>query len=136
MNLRPAAFTLIEVMLAVAIFAFAVVGFGVALNDVLGVNSEILRTNQRRQAIESAMALILASANNFQPSQGFVDIPGEGPETSWTLQQQVGWVDPVPVPGPNNTTIPLDGWWQVELRAVDEQKQPVDRIGVLLYRVR
>ena len=136
MKLRPAAFTLIEVMLAVAIFAFAVVGFGVALNDVLGVNSEILRTTQRRQAIESGMALILASANNFQPSRGFEDIPGEGPETSWTLQQQVGWLDPVPVPGPNNTIITLDGWWQVELRAVDEQKQPVDRIGVLLYRVR
>jgi prepilin-type N-terminal cleavage/methylation domain-containing protein len=39
MNTETRGFTLIEVMLAVAIFAFAVVGFGVALNDVLGVNS-------------------------------------------------------------------------------------------------
>lgn len=130
------AFTLIEVMLAVAIFAFAVVGFGVALNDVLGVNSEILRIGQRRQAIESALAQILAKTNNLLPSDGWQEIPGWGSEATWTLEQRVRQLEPVPVPGPNNITVQVSGWWQVDLRALDERKRPADRIGILLYGVR
>lgn len=132
----PRAFTLIEVMLAVAIFAFAVVGFGVALNDVLGVNSEILRTAQRRQAIESVAAQILASTNNLQQGERWQEIPDWGSETTWTLQQWVRPVESFFVAGPNNTQIPLAGWWQVDLRAMDERKRPTERIGILLYGTR
>jgi len=126
-------FTLIEVMLAVAIFAFAVVGFGVALNDVLGVNSEILRTTQRRQAIESAAARILARSNNFAASDGWIEVPGWESEKGWTLQQRVRLVEPIQVAGPNNTFLPLSGWWQVELQALDERDKPVDRISFILW---
>jgi len=130
-------FTLIEVMLAVAIFAFAVVGFGVALNDVLGVNSEILRTAQRRQAIESVAALILASTNNLQESEKWQEIqfPGSAEDT-WTLEQWVRPVETINVAGPNNVSIPVTGWWQVDLRALDERKRPTERIGFLLYGAR
>ena len=129
-------FTLLEVMLAVAIFAFAVVGFGVALNDVLGVNSEILRTSQRRQAIESVAAQILARSNNFQES-GWTDVPGWGSEKTWTLQQQVRQLRDLQVSGPNNTPVPLEAmWWQVDLRARDENGKPVDRIAVILWGLR
>ena len=125
-------FTLLEVMLAVAIFAFAVVGFGVALNDVLGVNSEILRTAQRRQAIESVAAQILARSKNFQES-GWTVVPGWGSEKTWTLEQQVRQLRDLQVSGPNNTSVPLSAmWWQVELRAMDENGKPVDRIAVIL----
>jgi len=136
MKRKPAGFTLIEMMLAVTIFAFAVVGFAVALNDVLGVNSEILRTTQRRQAIESAMALILARSNNFVPSSGWEEIPRGGQETTWTLEQRIRQVEPFPVAGPNNTTVTVFGWWQIDLRALDDRQRPVDRIGVLLYGAR
>ena len=61
-------FTLIEVMLAVAVFAFAAVGFAVALNEVIGINVELLRTGMRRQAMESCAAKILATTNNLQPT--------------------------------------------------------------------
>ena len=66
MKKGAAYFTLIEVMLSVAIFAFAAVGFAVALNDVLGINVEMMRTSQRRQAVESLAARILAASNNLQ----------------------------------------------------------------------
>ena len=130
---RPG-FTLIEVMLAVAIFAFAVVGFGVALNDVLGVNSEILRTAQRRQAIESVAAQILARSNNFAES-GWTPVPGWGSEKTWTISQRVQPVL-VNVPGPNNVSMPLGGWWRVDLQALDENENPVDRIAVILWGLR
>ena len=131
MKNRSPGFTLIEVMLAVAIFAFAVVGFGVALNDVLGVNSEILRTAQRRQAIESVAAQILARSNNFAES-GWTPVPGWGSETTWTLSQQVRPVL-VNVPGPNNTVVQMGGWWRVDLRAQDEKEKVVDQIGFILW---
>lgn len=126
-----AAFTLIEVMLAVAIFAFAVVGFGVALNDVLGINSEILRTAQRRQAIESVAAQILARSNNFAES-GWTPVPNWGSESTWTLSQATKPVL-INVPGPNNTSLPMGGWWRVDLRSLDEKEKPVDRISFLLW---
>jgi len=124
-------FTLIEVMLAVAIFAFAVVGFAVALNDVLGVNSEILRTAQRRQAIESLAAQILARSNNFSES-GWAVVPGWGSEKTWTLWQRVQPVL-VDVPGPNNAALRLGGWWRIDLEARDAGEKPLDQIGFLLW---
>jgi len=130
-NGRGGGFTLIEVMLAVAIFAFAVVGFGVALNDVLGVNTEILRTAQRRQAMESLAAQILARSNNFVES-GWTVVPGWGSEKTWTLWQRVQPVL-VNVPGPNNAALTLGGWWRVDLEARDEKEKALDRIGFLLW---
>lgn len=131
MNRANRGFTLIEVMLAVAIFAFAVVGFGVALNNVLGVNSEILRTAQRRQAIESVAAQILARSNNFEAS-GWQAVPGWGSEKTWTLSQRAEPVL-VNIPGPNNTVQSIGGWWRIDLRALDANEKPVDQVGFLLW---
>ena len=128
-------FTLIEVMLAVAIFAFAVVGFGVALNDVLGVNSEILRTAQRRQAIESVAAQILAVSNNFL-QLGMEPVPEWGSEKTWTVARSV---QPVFLDLPAQGSLPaqkLGGWWQIELQTRDPQDRPLDRIALLLWNQR
>lgn len=131
MRKKTGGFTLIEVMLAVAIFAFAVVGFAVALNDVLGINSEILRTAQRRQAVESVAAQILAASNNLTP-QPWRPVSGWGSEKTWRIQTQVQPVQ-VNVAGPNNQAVTLVGWWRVEVRAEDEKEKPVDRIAFLLW---
>jgi len=128
-------FTLIEVMLAVAIFAFAVVGFGRALNDVLGVNSEILRTAQRRQAIESVAAQILAISNNFAPA-AMEPVPGWGSEKTWVVARSV---QPVLLNLPANGTVPaqtLAGWWQIDVQTQDPQGRPLDRIALLLWNQR
>ena len=74
MRKKAGGFTLIEVMLAVAIFAFAAIGFAAALNDVLGINLELLRSGGRRQAVESLAAQILASTNNLQASGNGFDL--------------------------------------------------------------
>jgi prepilin-type N-terminal cleavage/methylation domain-containing protein len=136
MSRRPGGFTLIEVMLAVAIFAFAVVGFGVALNDVLGVNSEILRTSQRRQAIESVAAEILASSNNLVEIPRWTGVPGWESESTWTLEQKIQQIQNAQVTGPNNIAVPLLNFWRIELRASDPRQKTVDQISFILYGIR
>lgn len=131
MSSRSAAFTLIEVMLAVAIFAFAVVGFGVALNDVLGVNSEILRTAQRRQAIESVAAQILAVSNNLAETD-WMDVPGWGSKASWVLQQKIELLRKVDLTTSNNALVSLQNLYLVELRALDAKEKAIDRIAFIL----
>jgi len=131
---RPG-FTLIEVMLAVAIFAFAVVGFGVALNEVLGINAEFLQRTQRQQALDSVAAQVLAVSNNLQET-GWAEVPGWGSDKTWRIFQRI---QPVPVfelRGPDNTNVVLVGWWRVELRvqtARESQASPGDRISFLLW---
>lgn len=131
MKKGSSSFTLIEIMLAVAIFAFAVVGFSVALTDVLGVNAEILRTAQRRQAAESAVAQILAVSNNLA-ERDWKQIPGWESEQAWTLHSRVKEAK-VSVPGPNNTTLEMFGWFWVDVESRDNRETPVDRVAVLLW---
>jgi len=119
-------------MLAVAIFAFAVVGFGVALNDVLGVNSEILRTAQRRQAIESVAAQILARSNNFGES-GWTEVSGWGTEKTWKIFQRVRLVNVEVAGATNSAPIRLGDWWQVELQVRDPKERSLDQMAVLLW---
>ena len=109
--MRPAkrrgdsSFTLIEVMLAVAVFAFAAVGFTVALNEVIGINVELLRTGMRRQAVESCAARILAVTNNLQPTRReFRAVEDDG---VFFLKAAVNPIDPpIELPGTNNSAAP------------------------------
>ena len=126
-------FTLIEVMLAVAVFAFAAVGFAVALNEVIGINVELLRTGMRRQAMESCAARILATTNNLQlTGEGGQPIEDDG---TILLRAVVGPMDPIQLPVPNNsaTTRPLSGWWQVEIRAETKKKDFLESISFLMW---
>jgi len=131
----PAGFTLIEVMLAVAIFAFSVVGFARALNDVLGVNSEILRTAQRRQALESVAAQIMAVSNNFV-ELGAQPVPGWGSAKTWTVTRSV---QPIllNVPASGNLAAQnLGGWWRIDVQTQDPDGKPLDQIALLLWNQR
>ena len=130
---RSPAFTLIEVMLAVAIFAFAAVGATVSLNNILGITSEASTINQQRQAVESLAAKILASSNNLQKT-GFVQERWTV-STNWTL-----WKSLEPLKAPiflANTNAPqgkraLAGWWQVTIRA-QQGKNIVDSVSFLVW---
>ena len=127
-------FTLIEVMLAVAVFAFAAVGFAVALNEVIGINVELLRTGMRRQAIESCAAKILAITNNLQQTGNeFRDVQDDG---VFFLKTKVNPIDPlIELPGTNNsaTTRKIGGWWQVEIRAETKKKEFLESISFLMW---
>lgn len=132
MKARSPSFTLIEVMLAVAIFAFAAVGATVSLNNILSIASEASTVNQQRQAVESLAAKILASSNNLQRTE-FVQ--EEWPlTTNWTLWKKLEPIDP-PIKvtlAYTNVTREISGWWQVTIQA-RQGKQVVDSVSFLVW---
>jgi hypothetical protein len=129
-----ASFTLIEVMLSVAVFAFAAVGFAVALNEVIGINVELLRTGMRRQAVESCAARILSTTNNLQPTgKEFRPVEDDG---VLFLKAAVNPIEPpIELPGTNNSVAPrlMGGWWMVEIQAETKKEVPLERISFLIW---
>jgi len=126
-------FTLIEVMLAVAIFAFAAVGATVSLNNILAITSEATTINQQRQAVESLAAKILASSNNLQRTD-FTQEPWPL-STNWTLWKSLQPINPpieIAMTNAPNGTRPIAGWWQVTVRA-QQGKQVVDSVSFLIW---
>ena len=133
-RLGDSSFTLIEVMLAVAVFAFAAVGFTVALNEVIGINVELLRTGMRRQAVESCAARILAVTNNLQPTgKEFREVEDDG---VFFLKAAVNPIDPpIELPGTNNSAAPrpFTGWWEVQIQATTKKGAPLESISFLMW---
>jgi len=129
-----ASFTLIEVMLSVAVFAFAAVGFAVALNEVIGINVELLRTGMRRQAVESCAARILSTTNNLQPTgKEFRPVEDDG---VLFLKAAVNPIEPpIELPGTNNSVAPrlMGGGWMVEIQAETKKEVPLERISFLIW---
>ena len=126
-------FTLIEVMLAVAVFAFAAVGSAMALNEVIGIHVELLRTGMRRQAVESLAAQILAMTNNVQETGGgFILVSNDG---DIDLSQKVIRVPEIKLPNsdPRLGTRPLSGWYQVEIRAETKEEDFLESISFLIW---
>ena len=134
MKRGAASFTLIEVMLSVAVFAFAAVGFAVALNEVIGINVQLLRTGMRRQAVESCAAKILSTSNNLQPTgKEFRPVEDDG---VLVLKAAMNPIDPpIELPGTNNSVAPrlMGGWWMVEIQAETKKEVPLERISFLIW---
>ena len=134
MRRGAASFTLIEVMLSVAVFAFAAVGFAVALNEVIGINVELLRTGMRRQAVESCAARILSTTNNLQPTgKEFRPVEDDG---VLFLKAAVNPIEPpIELPGTNNSVAPrpMGGWWMVKIQAETKKEVPLERISFLIW---
>jgi prepilin-type N-terminal cleavage/methylation domain-containing protein len=131
MRKGSASFTLIEVMLAVAIFAFAAVGFTVALNDVLGINAEMMRTSQRRQMVESLAARILAASNNLQ-EQGAR--PSEAKFKTWELKCSFQRTKPIFLAASNPAANrPVQGWFLVGVRAEGKNSETLDGVSFLVW---
>jgi prepilin-type N-terminal cleavage/methylation domain-containing protein len=133
MRKKTGGFTLIEVMLAVAIFAFAAIGFAAALNDVLGINLALLRSGGRRQAVESLAAQILAMTNNVQETgNGFIPVSNDG---DIFLTQRVIRLPQIELPNSNPSlgTRPLSGWYLVEIRAETKKEEPLESISFLIW---
>ncbi len=134
MRRGAASFTLIEVMLSVAVFAFAAVGFAVALNEVIGINVELLRTGMRRQAVESCAARILSTTNNLQPTgKEFRPVEDDG---VLFLKAAVNPIErPIELPGTNNSVVPrlMGEWWMVKIQAETKKEVPLERISFLIW---
>jgi len=121
-------------MLSVAVFAFAAVGFAVALNEVIGINVELLRTGMRRQAVESCAARILSTTNNLQPTgKEFRPVEDDG---VLFLKAAVNPIEPpIELPGTNNSMAPrpMGGRWMVEIQAETKKEVPLERISFLIW---
>lgn len=132
---RQGSFTLIEVMLAVAVFALAAVGFAVALNDVLGIQVQLMRTSQVRQSVESCAARILATTNNLAPTgKGFVDQPFFSSDKVKVQVSANPVLPPIQLPTPDGRgTRAFTGWWEIRVRAVGEDNQWADGVAFLLW---
>lgn len=132
MRKGPPSFTLIEVMLAVAVFAFAAVGFAKALNDILGINVDMMRTSQRRQAVESLAARVLAASNNLQ-DQGKQWLTIAKYKT-WELQSSSRLADPIFLSSTNPTVNrPVQGWFLMGSRAVGKNGECLDAVSFFLW---
>jgi len=131
----PQGFTLIEVMLAVAIFALAAVGFAVALNDVFGIQTQLIKTSQVRQAVESCAAKILATTNNLTPTgERFVEDPLFSTERFRVEISANPLVPPIQIPTPDGRgTRQFAGWWQIRVRAISADQQRADGVSMLLW---
>ena len=137
MRKKAGGFTLIEVMLAVAIFAFAAIGFAAALNDVLGINLALLRSGGRRQMVESLAAEILATTNNLQETGNrFVPIRNDG--TIFLTESVNPVIPPIELPNsdPRGGPRMISGWWQVKIRAETKKGEVLEGISFLLWRTR
>jgi len=137
MRKKAGGFTLIEVMIAVAIFAFAAVGFAAALNDVLGINLALLRSGGRRQAVESLAAEILATTNNLQPTGNrFLPVRNDG--TIFLTQSVNPVLPPIELPNsdPRAGARTISGWWQVKIRAETKKGVVLEGISFLLWPTR
>ena len=128
-------FTLIEVMLAVAIFALAAVGFAVALNDVFGIQTQLIKTSQVRQAVESCAAKILATTNNLTPTgERFVEEPLFSTERFRVEISANPLVPPIQIPTPDGRgTRQMAGWWEIRVRAIGSDQQTADGVSMLLW---
>ena len=134
MRKKAGGFTLIEVMLAVAIFAFAAIGFAAALNDVLGINLALLRSGGRRQMVESLAAEILATTNNLQMTGNrFVSIRNDG--TIFLTQSVNPVLPPIELPNSDSRAGPrmISGWWLVEIRAETKKGEVLEGISFLIW---
>jgi prepilin-type N-terminal cleavage/methylation domain-containing protein len=131
----PQSFTLIEVMLAVAIFALAAVGFAVALNDVFGIQTQLIKTSQVRQAVESCAARILATTNNLTPTgERFVEDPLFSTERFRVEISANPLVPPIQIPTADGRgTRQFAGWWQIRVRAIGADQQQADGVSMLLW---
>jgi prepilin-type N-terminal cleavage/methylation domain-containing protein len=126
-------FTLIEVMLAVAVFAIAVLGSARALNEMIGIHVELLRTAMRRQAVESCAARILATTNNPQSTgRKGQPIGDEGTISLWAVVTQTNSIL-LPVPNNSAATRRLSGWCQVEIQARTKKEEPLESISFLMW---
>lgn len=128
-------FTLIEVMLAVAIFALAAVGFAVALNDVFGIQTQLIKTSQVRQAVESCAAKILATTNNLTPTgERFVEEPLFSTERFRVEISANPLLPPIQIPTPDSRgTRQMAGWWEIRVRAIGSDQQTADGVSMLLW---
>lgn len=94
MNARPPmspvrrlrAFTLLEVLVALAIFAMAAIALGAAYANVLISYADLNRVDERHEDVRFARAALLAEAEREKAEEGAEFESGEGRRVRWRAE--------------------------------------------------
>lgn len=114
---KPSAFSLLEVMLATAVFSLAVVGLARGLGDMIGVLGDAARLQNSQRALDSSAMRILATSNRISPRESWVAASGQEKGED-IIRQRVDRVEGLRLsPTPGAIEVPVTGWVKVRLRA-------------------
>jgi len=113
-------FSLLEVLLATAIFSIAVLGLALNLDTMVGVVGGVARLQESQRALDSAAMRLLATSNSIPPSDWG---PVSGQEKNEIqVKQQVKRVEEeaeVQIPAaPGLRPAPVRGWVVVRMRTL------------------
>lgn len=115
---RCGGFSLLEVMLATAMFSIAVVGLAMNLDTMVGVVGSTARLQDAQRALDSAAMRLLASSNAVPPGP-WSPVPGEK-ETDIQVEKQVKRLEGIiQIPSaPGIQAAPVAGWVVVRMRVL------------------
>jgi general secretion pathway protein I len=83
---RLRAFTLLEVLVALAIFAMAAIALGAAYANVLISYADLNRVDERHEDVRFARAALLAEADRENAEEGAEFESGEGRRVRWRAE--------------------------------------------------
>ena len=132
---KSRAFSLLEVMLATAVFSLTVVGLARGLGDMIAVLGETAGLQQSQRDLDSAAMRILATSNRIPPRESWVPVPGQGTEGN-VIRQRVERIEQVRLsPAPGQMEVPVVGWVKVRLRA-DQNAESSEELVFLCNEIR
>lgn len=117
---RGPGFSLLEVLLATAIFSIAVLGLALNLDTMVGVVGGAARLQESQRALDSAAMRLLATSNFLSPSD-WEPVSGQA-KNEIQVKQQVKRVEElaeIQIPAaPGLRPTPVRGWVVVRMRAL------------------
>lgn len=128
-------FSLLEVMLATAVFSLAVVGLARGLGDMIGVLGDTTRVQKSQRALDSTAMRILATSNRISPRESWVPVLGQEKGEN-IIRQRVERVEGLRLsPEAGKMEVPVAGWVVVRLRA-DQGSESSEELVFLCNEIR
>lgn len=131
----PCAFSLLEVMVATAVFTLAVVGLARGLEDMIGVLGGAARLQTSQRELDSAAMRILATSNRISPLEQWIPVNGQEKGAN-IIQQKIERVQGLRLsPAPGQMEVPVTSWVRVRLRA-DQDAESSEELVFLCNEIR
>ena len=129
------AFSLLEVMVATAVFTLAVVGLARGLEDMIGVLGGAARLQTAQREIDSAAMRILATSNRISPAESWRPVNGQEKGAN-IIRQKIERVEGLRLsPAPGQMEVPVTRWVMVRLRA-DQDAESSEELVFLCNEIR
>ena len=129
------AFSLLEVMVATAVFTLAVVGLARGLEDMIGVLGGAARLQTAQRELDSAAMRILATSNRISPRQRWLPV-NEQEKGADIILQRIDRVEGLRLSAaPGQIEVPVTSWVKVRLRA-DRDAESSEELVFLCNEIR